>query len=78
MKNEKMFKADYNKQQYKIEIIICENGSLFYVEKINKDFTITYDSLIGALEITKINLIKDQSGENRKTYKKQVKPKTKK
>lgn len=70
-KENQLFKADFSKENYKIEITVCENGSIFKVEKINKDFTITYESMIGALEISKMSLMKKQSDVNRETYKKQ-------
>jgi hypothetical protein len=67
----KLFKTDYTKKLYKIEIIVCQNGNEFRVEPIEKDHNISYDSLIGTLEITKIGLIDKQRKMNKKQFKKQ-------
>jgi hypothetical protein len=67
---DKLFKPDYNKELYKIEIIVCKNSNEFKVQTIEKDYNITYESIIGSLEITKMNLITRQSEANRKEYKK--------
>jgi hypothetical protein len=70
-----LLKADYKKELYKIEITVCENGHLFSVSTIDKDYKVTYQSLIGTVEILKNNFIKDQTEANKKTYKKQFKTK---
>jgi hypothetical protein len=71
----KLLKADYNKELYKIEIIVCKNSNVFKVQTIEKDYNITYESIIGSLEISKMNFIKKQSEANRKEYKKSKKHK---
>jgi hypothetical protein len=49
---------------------VCKNSNVFKVQTIEKDYDITYESIIGSLEITKTNLIKRQSEANKKEYKK--------
>ena len=65
-----LFKADYEKQLYKIEITVCENGNLFTVHTIDKDYQIKYESLIGTMEIMKNGFINDQRDANIKSHKK--------
>lgn len=72
---DKLFKADYNKELYKIEIIVCQNSNEFRVQTIEKEYNITYESIIGSLEIAKTNFITAQSKANRKEYKKSKKHK---
>jgi hypothetical protein len=72
---DKLFETDYTKEFYKIEITVCENGNLFGVTQIDKNHKITYDSVIGTLEIVKNNYIQKQSEENRKLYNKTKKVK---
>jgi hypothetical protein len=62
----KLFDVDYNKKNYKITIEVCENGNIFGVEKINQDYNVSYDSVIGTLEIVKSNLINEQTKKNKK------------
>ena len=78
MKEEnKLFEADYNKELYKIELVVCENGNKISVEQIDKAHQITYQSVVGALEICKMSFIQQQYKANTESFKKQVKPKTK-
>jgi hypothetical protein len=75
---EKLFETDYTKEFYKIEITVCENGNLFGVKKIDENYKLTYDSVIGTLEIVKNNFIQKQSEENRKLHNKTKIKKSKK
>jgi hypothetical protein len=70
-----LLKADYDKQLYKIEITVCENGNLFTVTNIEKDYKVSYQSLIGTMEIMKNGFIQDQRDANKKAFKKQNKTK---
>lgn len=71
----KIFKADYNKELYKIELVVCENGNKITVEQIDKSHKITYQSVVGALEICKMSFIQEQYKSNKKAFKKQNKTK---
>jgi hypothetical protein len=70
-----LLKADYKKELYKIEITVCENGNLFTMTTIDKDYKVTYQSLIGTMEIMKNGFMNDQTEANKKSYKKQFKTK---
>ncbi len=70
-----LLKADYDKKLYKIEITVCENGTLFSIIPIEKDYKFNYQSLIGTMEIMKNGFMNDQTEANKKSYKKQFKTK---
>ncbi len=74
---EKLFKPDYTKELYKIEIVVCENGNIFGVKQIDTNYVLTYDTIIGTLEIVKNNFIQQQGDANKKEYKKLKKGKHK-
>jgi len=65
---DKLFTPDYNKKRFTITITVCENCNLLNVEGYKPDEKITYQELVGAIEIVKLNLINVQSEENRKLF----------
>jgi len=65
---DKLFTPDYNKKRFTITITVCENCNLLNVEGYKPDEKITYQELVGAIEIVKLNLINVQSEENRKQF----------
>lgn len=66
MKEEEiLLNADYAKEKFKIEIIVCQNGNKCQVSKITEKAT--YQEIIGALETCKVNYILAQSAKNRES-----------
>jgi len=71
-------KPNYDKELFKIEIIIHENAQSFNVKSLDGS-PISYQQVIGALETVKLHYVFDQSGINAEEYRKwQAKQKGKK
>lgn len=75
---DRLFEPDYTKKKYSIVVDVYENAFGFKIELPNpSDTPPTYESAMGALEITKFNLINAQREKNIKAAKKQLKKKPK-
>lgn len=65
----KLLNPDFDEQLYKIEIIVSKNCNTIQTIPLKEGHEITYDSVIGVLEINKHNMIMAQSGHNKKVHK---------
>jgi len=73
---EKLFQVDYDKKLYRIIIDVCENGSVFSIEKEAEDYMINYHNVIGVIETIKSRVMEIQGERNREEFsKKQDQPK---
>lgn len=66
MNESKFFEVDYTKKKFSITIDVYENGqAISMTNHIEKD--VTYEQMVGTLEIAKINFVQKQSEQNRKS-----------
>lgn len=70
---EKLLAVDYSRAKFKIIVTVCQNGNVYEVVVLEEGYTPTYQEIVGALEITKHSFISQQSAENKKVGKKQIK-----
>ncbi len=74
-KEEKLFVPDFTKKLFSIKINVYENGSEFMIETENGSaYKPEQNQVIGALEISKIGVIRRQSEYNQTIYDKLKKP----
>ena len=68
--NNDFLKADYDNKKFVLIITVCENGNTIEIQKLKEDAQITYQEIIGALEICKCSFIEKLSANNRKAFEK--------
>lgn len=67
---DKMFKPNFSKPKFKVEIIVYENCQTMQVIHLEENIQVSYQEVIGALSISHQNFITDQMKINKDEYKK--------
>lgn len=67
----KLLTANFNKLKFSITVVVTENGNIFNVEPHEDGVGITYQEIIGALEIAKHFFISEQTKANKVMARKQ-------